>query len=256
MPDSWTYHRRAPAQLVLVRHGESVGNVADQAARAQGAHRLALETRDADTPLSDIGRIQAEAVGRWIADLEHGGRPSVVLSSPFERSVQTAQIALAAAGLADRLVLDERLRERDLGILDRFTGVGIRAELPGEAARRDDVGKFYYRPPGGESWTDVVLRVRSVLADIRAEYHDERVWVFSHQAVIMSFRYVLESLDEQGILAIDRHEALPNCAVSTYHRTPEGTLTLTRYADTQAVQQSTVPTTQEPSSGSGAVDHA
>ena len=35
---------------------------------------------------------------------------------------------------------------------------------PDEAKRRDLLGKFYYRPPGGESWADVALRIRSVLA--------------------------------------------------------------------------------------------
>ena len=57
-------------------------------------------------------------------------------------------------------------------------------------------GKFYYRPPGGESWTDVVLRIRQFLAELRQGHGDRRVWIFTHQAVIMSFRFVLERLDE------------------------------------------------------------
>ena len=65
------------------------------------------------------------------------------------------------AGGAPRPVLDERLRERDLGLFDGMTGQGIKDTYPEEAARRSAMGKFYYRPPGGESWTDVVLRVRS-----------------------------------------------------------------------------------------------
>ena len=58
---------------------------------------------------------------------------------------------------------DERLRERDFGAFDGMTGAGIREQYPDEAKRRDLLGKFYYRPPGGESWADVALRVRSLL---------------------------------------------------------------------------------------------
>ena len=45
-----------------------------------------------------------------------------------------------------------------------MTGAGIREQYPDEAQRRDLLGKFYYRPPGGESWADVALRIRSLLA--------------------------------------------------------------------------------------------
>ena len=49
-------------RLMLIRHGQSVGNVADDRARAARAHRLDLDHRDADTPLSDTGREQAAAL--------------------------------------------------------------------------------------------------------------------------------------------------------------------------------------------------
>ncbi|MCT1516903.1 hypothetical protein M3G71_16850, partial [Dietzia cercidiphylli] len=51
------------SRLLLVRHGQSVGNIADDEARAAGAHRLDLDYRDADTPLSDTGFTQASAGG-------------------------------------------------------------------------------------------------------------------------------------------------------------------------------------------------
>ena len=51
-----------PRRLVLVRHGESLGNLADRAARDAGAERLDLDVRDADVDLSDNGQRQAEAL--------------------------------------------------------------------------------------------------------------------------------------------------------------------------------------------------
>ncbi len=240
----------APAELVLVRHAQSVGNVADEAARAEGLARLQLTTRDADTPLSELGHEQATALGRHMAGLEPDLRPDVVLTSPYVRAARTADVA--TAGLGDIGVLrDERLRERDLGAFDGMTGLGIRRDFPLEAERRTAMGKLYYRPPGGESWTDVALRVRSVLSDIRQDYADKRVWVFTHQAVIMSFRLVLEGLDEGRLLEIDRDMPLANCSLTTY-RQRYGALELDSFAVTNHLDEQNVSRTHEqPHAGRG-----
>ncbi|HEX8420026.1 MAG TPA: histidine phosphatase family protein, partial [Sphingomonas sp.] len=42
---------RWPSRLWIVRHGESAGNVARDAAQASGAARIAIEGRDVDVPL-------------------------------------------------------------------------------------------------------------------------------------------------------------------------------------------------------------
>lgn len=244
MTDLSAGRRSAPARLVLVRHAESVGNVADRRAQEQGASHLDLDTRDADTPLSEVGNEQAVAIARWLTGEPVSEHPDVVISSPYVRALGTAQLAIG--DLVDDIVIDERVRERDLGVFDGMTGAGIRQQYPDEAARRGAMKKFYYRPPGGESWTDVVLRVRSILADIRAEYDGCSVWVFTHQAVIMAFRYVLEALDEAAVLEIDASAPVANCSLTTYERRGDGALRLDRYADTAAVSHSRAPTTHEP----------
>jgi broad specificity phosphatase PhoE len=141
--------------------------------------------------------------------------------------------------------LDERLRERDLGVFDGLTGVGIREHHPEEAERRSRLGKFYYRPPGGESWTDVALRVRQVLLDLAAMYAGRRVWVFTHQAVIMSFRLVLEGLDERRLLEVDRNEPLGNCSMTRYRRGADGALRLETFGDTAYLRTSEAEETHE-----------
>lgn len=231
-----------PSRLVLVRHGESVGNLADAAARKNGAARLDLHERDADVELSDAGRDQASALGAWMADAEQ--IPALVLSSPYARAHETARRAVADTSLD--VVLDERLRERDLGLFDGMTGAGIRSDYADEAERRKRVGKFYYQPPSGESWADVVLRVRSLLADLRHGCEDAEVWMFTHQAVIMSFRYVLEGLTEQELLEIDRTSTIPNASMTSYRRGDDG-LELESFADTTAVEKGEAHATHEPS---------
>jgi broad specificity phosphatase PhoE len=243
--------RRGPVELVLVRHGESVGNIADTEARDVDAERLELPARDADVELSPNGEEQGRTLGRWVAGLAEDRRPDLVVSSPYRRAADTARAALGDA--APELLLDERLRERDLGVFDGMTGKGIRAHHPEEAKRRSHVGKFYYQPPSGESWADVVLRVRSLLADLREAYDGQRVWLFTHQAVIMSFRYALEGLDEAHLLEIDRTIRIPNASVTRYDRTDQG-LVLDTFADDSHLTPGPAEKTGEPDAAEEAPD--
>ena len=56
-----------PNALALVRHGESAGNVARDAAERDEAGRIEIADRDMDVPLSDRGARQAHALGQWLA---------------------------------------------------------------------------------------------------------------------------------------------------------------------------------------------
>jgi 2,3-bisphosphoglycerate-dependent phosphoglycerate mutase len=205
--------------LWLVRHGQSAGNVANDAAWANAAHELVLADRDMDVPLSELGAQQAQALAGWLQSLERP--PDAVWSSPYRRAVDTATIALDAAGLDIPIVRDERLREREFGILDRLTRMGIESRHPDQAAARAFLGKFFHRPPGGESWVDVGARVRAVLTDLRLDHTGERIAIIAHQAVILLFRYVLEGLTEEDVLDIDREVDVANASVTTY--TGDGT---------------------------------
>lgn len=232
-----------PASLTLVRHAESLGNVASHRAQEAGHDELELDVRDADIDLSDNGVRQADALGAWFAGLPDDARPTTVLTSPYRRALHTAERTLGGSGLP--IVVDERLRERDLGAFDGLTTQGIRSRYAAEADRRRRVGKFYHRPPEGESWAEVVLRLRSLLGDLRRGFGDARIWVFSHQAVIMSFRYVLEGISEPDLLDLDRRVTLGNASLTTYERRGDA-LTLTAFADDTVVRGSVAEATREP----------
>src|SRR5512132_1154941 len=206
-----------PDTLWIVRHGQSAGNVAREIAEEAGEPLIDIATRDMDTPLSRLGEQQATALGRWFGKLSRDLQPTVVLCSPYVRAVETAQLVLAAAGLNElSLQRDERLREKEFGALDRLTKHGIRQKYPDLAEQRAHVGKFYFRPPGGESWCDVILRLRSVLDTITREYRRERMLVVGHQVTVNCLRYLLERMGEAEILAIDRMADVPNCSVTSY----------------------------------------
>lgn len=240
---------RWPSSLQLVRHGESAGNVARDAAEAAGRPTIDIAERDMDVPLSAAGREQAGALGRWLVD-QGRQRPTVAVASPYVRAQQTARIALDTAGLSDlELVVDERLREREFGVLDRLTKVGIEQRFPEEAAARQRVGKFYHRPSGGESWCDVGLRVRSAVDSLTREHAGERLLLVAHQVVILMFRYVLDHLSEAEILAIDRETQLANCSVTTYEcdrgRNAQG-MHLVCFNETTHLMDAGAPVTAEP----------
>jgi broad specificity phosphatase PhoE len=213
-----------PERLWLVRHGQSEGNVARDAADESGSHEIDIDVRDVDVPLSALGYTQAEAAGRWFAALPRDDRPELILSSPYVRAKQTAEIVRregALAGGPAQTIVDERLREREFGIFDRLTTTGIRHRFPEEAAHRRRLGKFYHRPPGGESWADVILRLRSMLNTINLHYCDRRVMIVCHQVVVFCFRYILEGLDEAAILGIDKQSEVLNCGIAEYRFDPD-----------------------------------
>jgi broad specificity phosphatase PhoE len=110
----------------------------------------------------------------------------------------------------------ERLCEKQFGILDRLTHFGKGQQHPQLDDQRRKVGKFYFRPPGGESWCDVILRLRSLLEMLTREYAGQRVLVIAHQVVVNCLRYLVEQLDEKQILTIDRQSDVPNCGVTAY----------------------------------------
>jgi broad specificity phosphatase PhoE len=212
-----------PQEIWLVRHGQSAGNVARDAAEAAAGLRVEIAERDVDVPLSELGRRQSQALASWFAALPHGQQPNVVLHSPYVRAAQTAQIVMERLE-RDAMVAvhaDERLREKEFGILDRLTVLGIADKYPELHEQRRHVGKFYFRPPGGESWCDVILRLRSLLDTLTREYCRERVLIVGHQVIVNCFRYLLERMDEASILEEDRAGDVPNCSVTSYAFDPK-----------------------------------
>ena len=245
-----------PSVLWIVRHGQSAGNVARDLADAQGAHRIPLTVRDVDVPLSELGREQAASLGKWFAG--KGEQPEVVLASPYVRARQTAEIFRDHGGCDpdEAICCDERLREKEFGVLDGLTTHGVAHFEPQQAEFRQLLGKFYHRPPGGESWCDVIFRLRSLLDTISLHHGDRRVLIVAHQVVVLCLRYVIEGLSEEQVLAIDKGGDVGNCSVTEYRFDPgagkDGGLELAAYNVTAPMEEGHTPVTAEPDAMVGA----
>jgi broad specificity phosphatase PhoE len=232
------------AELVLVRHGESMGNVAAAAAHAADAEVIEVGQRDADVVLSDVGEDQARALGIGLRALLSDDRPTLVWSSPYVRAQQTAGLALASAGENLPVLVDERLRDRELGVLDLLTTRGVLNRYPLEAERRRWLGKFYHRPPGGESWADVVLRIRSFLNDLEAVPDGTRALIVCHDALVLTVRYVCERLNEAQVLGIGAETPVLNVSITQLVREPDRSWRLERFNDVGHLEAADIPITK------------
>jgi broad specificity phosphatase PhoE len=150
------------ARLLLIRHAESEGN------------RDQIFTATPLVGLTERGRVQARAAAEWMR-ARHAARH--VVSSPYARARQTAAII---AGVLDvSVVVEDDLRERDYGAL-----AGQAYATPRVGYERDRY--WAWRPSGGETLEEVVVRVGAALDRIAAAAGDHEVVVVSHGAVMMA----------------------------------------------------------------------
>ncbi len=156
-----------PAELVVVRHGATAWN---HSGRFQGR---------TDVPLDDVGRAQARAVGAGLM----GERFDLAVASDLGRARETAELVLA--GRPPALELDARFREMDFGAWEGLTWAGIVEAQPELAA--DAAGPRELRPPGGETFAQVIARVEPALRGLCERAASEglrRVLLVTHAGVL------------------------------------------------------------------------
>jgi broad specificity phosphatase PhoE len=174
----------AAPRFFIARHGETVFNAA---ARMQGdvLH----------TPLTRQGFAQADEMGVLLRARLGPGPKLDLWASPAGRALQTLAV------IAEHLELDwhgartdERLREIDIG---DWSG-RLYHELTAEAGALIDpaTGLFSVRPPGGEVYDEVALRLRSWLDDTAGEPADRLVVMHG-----MSSRVLRGLLTDAGEIA-------------------------------------------------------
>jgi broad specificity phosphatase PhoE len=236
-----------PEELLLFRHGQSFANVRKQLANDQRARGETPESawafthdRDMDTRLTPFGHQQAFSLGRYAgarypandiynAALKSGSYPpyphthygmiEYLLVSPYARTRETTEDFCRGLGYRPRIVIEERIREIEFGLMDGLNREGVRLKYPDEAARRDRDGKYWYRPPGGESRPDVRLRIRSVLDTVNRDYVGVRMGVVCHSVVVLAFRSLIERWGEEEYMQVDREDDVKNCGWTRYSRT-------------------------------------
>ena len=148
--------------IYLVRHGETEFN---RERRIQG---------HVDSPLTDLGVRQAQAVGRLLRDLVRDPTGWRIISSPLGRAHTTARfISMTLDGLP--VDLDDRLKEMSWGPHDGRLRAEIEAEHPDTFGRTN----WAFDLPDGETYEAVAGRVAAWLADLPPE-PERRIIAVSH----------------------------------------------------------------------------
>jgi broad specificity phosphatase PhoE len=146
--------------LALVRHGESQW-IAEGRFQGRG-----------DSPLTDLGRLQARAVGMRLASPEAPPSlplppdlPAAIHRSPLARAAETARAVADAFGGSVPLLTVDALTELSQGAWEGLTHDEVRLRYPAELeAWRHDPARHH--APGGESLADAAARARVSVATI------------------------------------------------------------------------------------------
>lgn len=179
-------------RLVLARHGQTPANVAKT-----------LDTVLPGPGLTDLGRLQAESLGKELA-ADPAGPVTVLASSPARRARETAALVAPVVGLTPGIV--EGTHEVQVGELEG------RNDEPSIGVFRTTYdawrgGDHAARMPGGESGRDVLDRYLPAVAGLRAAHRSGTVVLISHGAVLRLVAHVLAGEPED--LSVDDH--LDNC---------------------------------------------
>ncbi|KAF4665022.1 hypothetical protein FOL46_003907 [Perkinsus olseni] len=189
---SWRLaYKNMPVDLILVRHGESEGNLAQKMAQqgdVPNPWTSGFRARhNSKYRLTDRGRAQAEAAGEWIKD-NVGEAFDICLTSEYIRAMETAAyLHVQEAEWRTEFFL----RERDRGVLANKSKMERRREHADEIERQDR-DSFYFQPSGGESIANLCLRVESVIKHLQKGSAGLRVIIVCHGGVIKAFRALVE----------------------------------------------------------------
>ena len=147
--------------LIFVRHGQSVSNL---------EYRF---TGQGDTPLTDLGRLQAERTAAYLASYPI----DVIYSSDLSRAYDTARPTAQYHGL--EIISDPAFREINAGDWEGHTYEELHALFEKDYETwRQDVGRAH--PQNGERVTDLAARIYAATERVLAEHRGKCVAIFTH----------------------------------------------------------------------------
>lgn len=198
-----TPDRNSFARLVLLRHGETVGNL------------KSLWTGWTDTPLSERGREQVERTAAWLE--RQGSGFTAVYSSPLGRAWSTAQPLGRVVGLEP--VAREALKEMHFGELETIHSEHFPVDHPDLFSRWQIKTDEDFGWPGGETRRAFRSRVSQEMVQLASVHQGETVLVVTHSGVI---RMSLAHFEPQRFAEWWKLE-LGNCSFTHLMLNPSGT---------------------------------
>lgn len=222
-----------PIDLVLVRHGQSLGNLASKRSR-KGDNSFFTDDfmrhHSSEWPLTELGISQATQTGEYLRDELGFDRFDRYYASWYVRAFETAAY-LDYPTCHWKLEVD--LREREWGDLDVMPD-DERREKFAEALIKREINAYLWSPPNGESMAHLRIRLRSILDTLHRECSDKRVIIVCHGEVMWGLRSLLERMSPKRFLELDAsdhpHDHINNCQILHYTRRDPETGKLNPYA--------------------------
>ena len=210
-----------PTNLVLVRHGESEGNLANALSRKGNDSMFTEEFLNRHTStwcLTEKGKEQAKTAGKWIKEnIKEPFHRFYV--SEYDRAKETAGW-LGIPGAEWRI--NFYLRERELGKLDVMP-INERKRKFAENLRKKEEEPFYWIPDNGESMPEVCLRLDAKVFDtLHRECDQKNALLVVHGDIKWGFRYIIERPTHSEIMRLEHssnpHDKIHNCQITHYTR--------------------------------------
>lgn len=210
-----------PENLVLVRHGESEGNIATALSKRGNDSMFTekfLNRHSSTWRLTERGREQAAIAGKWIKE-NIGGCFHRYYVSEYDRAKETAAL-LDISGA--KWMINFYLREREWGALDVMP-FEERKKKFAENLRRKEMDPFYWIPTDGESMPTVCLRLETkVLDTLHRECNRKDALLVVHGDIMWGFRYILERPTHAEIMRLEHsdnpHDKIHNAQIIHYTR--------------------------------------
>jgi NAD+ kinase len=235
-----------PIDLVLVRHGQSEGNAAKRLSEKgdDSVFTDAFRNRhSASFRLTDRGREQAQKAGVWLRE-EFWPKPKFdrYITSEYIRAMETSGLL----GIPDvEWFCDFYITERDWGDLDILPEDERRKKF-GAAMERRKTEPFFWRPPNGESFAQLCLRVDRTLQTLHRECEKKRVLIVCHGEVMRAFQVRLERMSQvrfkELTFSANHEDRIHNCQILHYTRKDPNTGKLTPFVGwVRAIRPTDIP---------------
>lgn len=223
-----------PTEIVIVRHGQCTGNVADRAS-CKGNHDLFTQEvrnqKSSQWQLTTAGIKESVMAGNWI-------RKNIIsafdyyFSSDYVRAAETAKCMDFADSHWIESVL---LREREWGGIENlpYTERSILFQKLGISFTEDSI---FWRPLNGESMVAIIKKIRFFLDRIRKITTGKRIIIVSHGTPLQAFRVIQHKINPSNYISfINGGNYIRNCHIFHYFAKKNGNNGIPMYSIERSV---------------------
>ncbi|MFM8621145.1 MAG: bifunctional RNase H/acid phosphatase [Candidatus Nanopelagicaceae bacterium] len=195
-----------PTFVYMIRHGETI-LTPDR--KFSGIGKL-------NPPLTQEGRAQAAKVAAEIAKV----KPDILISSPLQRTKDTADEIAKTTGLAP--IYDEVWYECSFGDWDGLSVDEVKEKWPEDYISW--ISSSAFTPPGGESYDDLAARIEPAFDALAEKYPGQKVVIVTHNGVIKQLASIVLEGNPNSLFHID----VSPCSISSFSIWPSDGLRAVR----------------------------